>query len=117
MKFYIPGTQRTDRVFRTNPFENTTRILYSMTANSTYASGTSLHTLSCVAVTNRQGTSTVSAETVTTYSKAAGATTVEATWAPSTYGVSCPRGQKMLARTVNSAAMSAATLYVAGHIF
>ena len=118
MPFYKTGNGgRTVRTLKVNPFEGSTALAYSITATSTYGSGTSSHELSCVAV-KQSILSTGGSETVTTYSKAAGATTVENTWTPNQYfGVACPVGQKMIARTANSAAMTASTLYVAGHVY
>lgn len=115
MPFYKVGLGRTARALKANPFEGLTPILYNAVATSTYGSGTSAHEVHCVAVKNSL---TVGSETVTTYTSAAGATTVANTFAPNTsFGVACPKGQKMLYRTANSAAMTASTLYLAGHIF
>lgn len=115
MPFYKVGIGRTVRALKANPFEGMTALLYSITATSTYGSGTSAHEIHCVAVTNSL---TAGSEVVTSYTKAAGATTVENTWTPNeAFGVACPKGQKMLTRTANSAEMTASTLYHAGHVY
>lgn len=112
--FYIVGSGRTARTLKADPFKGYTALLTSLTATTTYGSGTSAHGIYCIAVTNSLVTGS---ETVTSYAKAAGATTVEATWTPSAYGLACPAGQKMLIRTDNSAAASAATLYITGFVY
>lgn len=114
MGFYVVGEGRRARTLKKNPFESYTALLSSLVATTTYVSGTSSHGVYCVAVTNSL---TAGSETVTSYSKAAGGSTIEDVFTPSTYGLACPAGQKMLLRTDNSAAMSAATMYVAGYVF
>jgi hypothetical protein len=120
MGFYVAGscaTVRTCRTLKENPFAALTTLFYSLTSASTYGSGTSAQQVNCVAVRNSI-LSTGGGETVTTISRAAGATTVESTWSPnSSFGVACPIGQKMVAEVANSAAMSASYIYVAGHVF
>ena len=117
MGFYVAGscaTVRTCRSLNPNPFAGLTTIVYSMTATNT-SDGTLTHQLQCVAVTNSL---TKGSEVATTYSKASGATTVEDTWTPNTqFGISCPTGQKAIARTVLTSTNTVATLYIAGHIF
>lgn len=126
MTFYIPGTTRTATQFLANPFAGKTRLVFRMTGTSTYASGTSKLELVCLAETYRlpaspltgaAPTMATSSETVALFSIAGGATTVAATLDASPYGFACPRGQKMLAQINNSAVMTAATLFVAGHLF
>lgn len=117
MGFYVAGscgTVRTCRTLKANPFEGLTPVLFALVGTTTYGSGTSTQQIHCEAVTHSIRTGSA---VVTTISRAAGATTVETTWSPSSYGVSCPVGQKMLARVSNSAAMTAATLYIAGHVY
>lgn len=119
MPFYVGGgcaTLRTCRTLKANPFAGLTTLVYSMTAKNT-STGTLTHNLHCVAVTNSI-LSTGGREVVTTYNKASGATTVEDTWTPnSTFGVACPVGQKMIARTTMTTDHTAAVLFVAGHVF
>ena len=96
-----------------NPFAGQQAVLHQVTATSTYGSGTSDHVVYCVALVNSRTNPT---ETVTSYRRPAGATTVASTL-DFPYGLSCPTGQKMIVRTDNSAAMSASTLYAAGRVW
>lgn len=116
MPFYkAGGPNRTVRTLKANPFLGLTPVFFTLTGTSTYGSGSSAFRLSCIAVTNSL---TTGSETVSSYSIAAGASTVAASWTPNTaYGVACPQGQKMVASTVNTLAMSASVLYVAGHVY
>lgn len=120
MPFYVAGscaTLRTCRTLKENPFAGLTTLFYSQTSASTYGSGSSTQQLNCVSVKNSI-LATGASEVVTTYSRAAGATTVESTWTPNQYfGVACPVGQKAVAEVANSAAMTASYIYVAGHIY
>lgn len=116
MPFYTTGCSnlRTCRTLKPNPFLGLSTIVYSMTATNT-TGGTATHRLHCVAVNNSL---VLGSETVTTYSKASGATTVEDTWTPQpSFGVACPIGQKAIGRTVMTSTNTAAQLYIAGHIY
>lgn len=114
MPFYKESPLRTSRTLKANPFDGLTPVLFSMTATAT-SGGTITHQLSCIAVTNSL---TSGSETVDTIAKAGGASTVEDTWTPNTaYGLKCPKGQKMLARTVATSTLTASTLYTAGHVY
>lgn len=107
-------TQRTCRVLKENPFAGLTTVVYAMTAKNTTA-GAATHQLHCVQKVHKLAGGS---ETVTSYAKASGATTVEDTWQPQPqFGQACPVGQLAVARTVMTSSNTAAVLYIAGHIF
>ena len=110
MTDYLSGSKGT--TINPNPFARQRAVFLLGNATTTLASGTSsFQVLSCL----ENYATTGGSETCTTlYTTAAGATTVNAIFSYLPYGITARKGEKLLVRINNSAAMSAAVFYAYG---
>lgn len=90
------------------PFEDTRAIVHKLSQVSTFASGTSTIQIISVAMENDIETTT------TIWEEAGGATTVRKTLDEAPYGFIGRRGEKLLVRVTNSAAMASADIKAYG---
>lgn len=120
IEFYLGGLG-SSRTLKSNPFANTQAQLLQANATSTYGSGTSIYYVRSIAVANaaNNGLNTETAHPI--YAEVGGATTANklfgGTMGFGGYGGLWGRkGEKLLARLVNSAA-SASTFHAATGLF
>jgi hypothetical protein len=112
------GAGRIGATLMPNVFQGKQCIIFHVNATSTYGSGTSAVTVTSVTPTNKSGGALGTEVVQTVFSKAGGASTVNAvvidSVAASGVGVLTNRDSKCLVRIVNSAAASAVLLNVYG---
>lgn len=110
------GTTGTGKyALRENPYVGLESVMFQTSQTNTFGSGTSLWQYLCVA--SSIGPSRASTETVTTYAAGATAATTVFNAKDFPYGFSCPVGQKLMSRVLNSAALTAITHGVFGRIW
>jgi hypothetical protein len=120
MTAYLPPAARGPNgvvQVRPNIYGDTRTGFFIGNATSTYGSGTSAFTLIAVDVGPMNSSNSWSESTTTLYSEAGGATTANAVFDDmNDIGIFTPRGQKLLARLDNSAAMSAVAFRAFGYM-